>query len=268
MPFRLNQVINTIRSTREFSTQTLNIYSTEPEIVTETHPGEEPIVTEEEKTPPDDSSDNKTEVTKIEPAAEVVAAGPVAPEPDAAETTQAEPIVSQKASEGTTEVIELANENNQTISNESSEESPVEAGVKETNEVNEVNDKDDASENPISQDVSQPPEIITSSTTSPKPKKNQISPMSVSDKNKSASNEAVDDSKNIENVPIMSPKPKKNQIQPLEILDSNQDRPTSAKSLRNFTNQELFSIGSRANTNISETAIDNWTKVGSRIIGL
>ena len=92
--------------------------------------------------------------------------------------------------------------------------------------------------------------------------------MPLSDENKSASNEAVDDSENVENVPIMSPKPKKNQIQPLEILDSNQGRPTSAKSLRNFTNQELFSIGSRANTNISETAIDNWTKVGSIIIRL
>ena len=223
---------------------------------------EQPIeVTEEGKTPPDDSSDNKTEVTRIEP----VVADIVAPEPDAAETTQIEPVVSQEA---TTEVVELANENNQTISNESSEESPVEADIKETIDVKEINDKDDASENPTAQDGSQPPEIITSSTTSPKPKKNQISPMPLSDENKSASNEAVDDSENVENVPIMSPKPKKNQIQPLEILDSNQGRPTSAKSLRNFTNQELFSIGSRANTNISETAIDNWTKVGSRIIGL
>ena len=236
--------------------------SSEPEIVTETQSVEQPIeVTEEAKTAPDDSSENKTEVTQIEPiATEVVAADPVAPEPDAAETTQIEPVVSQEA---TTEVVELANENNQPISNESPEEGPVEDGVKETIDVKEINDKDDASENPQAQDVSQPPEIITLSTTSPKPKKNQISPMPLSDDTKTASNEAIDDSENIENVPIMSPKPKKNQIQPLEILDSNQDRPTSAKSLRNFTNQELFSIGSRANTNISETAIDNWTKVGS-----
>ena len=77
--------------------------------------------------------------------------------------------------------------------------------------------------------------------------------------------EIMSDSENIENIPITSPKPKKNQIQPMEILEPNSDRPTSAKSLRNFTNQELFSIGSRANTNISETAIDNWTKVSFKI---
>merc|ERR1711911_66704 len=93
--------------------------------------------------------------------------------------------------------------------------------------------------------------------------------MALSDVNTNAASlgttELISESENIENIPITSPKPKKNQIQPMEILEPNNDRPTSAKSLRNFTNQELFSIGSRANTNISETAIDNWTKVNFKI---
>ena len=54
-----------------------------------------------------------------------------------------------------------------------------------------------------------------------------------------------------------APPKKKNQIVPIEM---NPIRPTSSQSVRNFTNAELFSIGSRAETNLSSNAVENWEK--------
>ena len=242
----------------------------ESEIVTHQ---ESPVeVTNDGKTAPDDPTDKKIEVTQIEPAEQAkIEVTEVSDTTDAAEIV---PTAVEVDAETVTGVDDVANDSKEMASSEI-QQPLTESNIQPTND-----EKIDENENLVSQeselsrdasetqnlDSSKSAEIVTSvtsPTTSPKPKKNQIAPMPLTDEDTIAS--AVVDSENIENIPITSPKPKKNQIQPLEILDSNQNRPTSAKSLRNFTNQELFSIGSRANTNISETAIDNWTKVISSV---
>lgn len=241
----------------------------EPEIVTP--PQQEELSTEVAETKenqPDDSTDIQAEVGEIKtPETTVAEVTEVSETTDPVEKTNEESQVVEASPDVITEKVELTKDNEEMDSNELPEH-PVEANKPATDDPEIIENK-----NASSQDVSEiqnveeskTPEIVTSSIASPKPKKNQIAPMPLPDNNTSpaplGTAETITDSENVENIPITSPKPKKNQIQPMEILESNTDRPTSAKSLRNFTNQELFSIGSRANTNISETAIDNWTKV-------
>ena len=245
----------------------------EPEIVTQIQQEELPVEVPETNTNlPDDSTDIKTEIADVETAkTTIVEVTEVSETTDAVEKTLEESTVGDASPETITDVVELTKDNEEIASNEL-QETPVESNIQATDDQAIVEN-----ENILSQDVSEKqnvetsktPDIVTSSVASPKPKKNQIAPMALPDVNTNAASlgitEIISDSENIENIPITSPKPKKNQIQPMEILEPNNDRPTSAKSLRNFTNQELFSIGSRANTNISETAIDNWTKVNFKI---
>ena len=241
----------------------------EPEIVTQTQQEELPVEAPEANTnPPDDSTDIKTEIADVETAkTPIVEVTKVSETTDAVEKTHEESTVSDASPDTITDVVELTKDNEEIDSNEL-QENPVESNIQATDDQAIVENENISSEDVSEKqnvETSKTPEIVTSLVASPKPKKNQIAPMTVPDVDTNAvslgTTEIISGSENIENIPITSPKPKKNQIQPMEILEPNNDRPTSAKSLRNFTNQELFSIGSRANTNISETAINNWTKV-------
>ena len=257
----------------QFATYSAKIFS-EPEIVTQTQQEELPVeVPEANSNPPDDSTDIKAELADIDSTETTnLEVTEVSATTDTVEKTHEESAVGEVSPDTITEVVDLTKDNEVMDSTELPVEHPVDSDIQATVDQEIVENENISSEEvPEKQNVetSYTPDIVTSSIASPKPKKNQIAPMALPDVNSNVialdTNETITDSENVENIPITSPKPKKNQIQPMEILEPNSDRPTSAKSLRNFTNQELFSIGSRANTNISETAIDNWTKVSFKI---
>lgn len=242
----------------------------EPEIVTQTQQEELPVeIPEANKNPPDDSTDRKTELADIDTTETTnLEVTEVSETTDAVEKTHEESAVDELSPDTVIEVVELTKDNEVMDSSELPVEHPVDSDIQASVD-QEIVENENISPEETSEkqnvEASKTPDIVTSSIASPKPKKNQIATMPLPDVDTNTASlgtaEIISDSENIENIPITSPKPKKNQIQPMEILESNSERPTSAKSLRNFTNQELFSIGSRANTNISETAIDYWTKV-------